>query len=1525
MAITYASNTITISGAFSSGTATSGSTTTLTDTSKSWSNMAGRQVWIHTGAGAGIVAKIASNTATVLTFDRTLPTALNNTSQYIVGHAFYDIWVANNSGSWGVVDRDNNQFSLRAKIVVGDGTIANRAFLADTSKDIQFESGTIGAFVGAQYWNSSLIRWADYSGVAFGNVLNDANKTTHEGVTIRNLNTDTSFLMGGANANTAPTGNPVVMQLAGCQIIGVGSNVTTGRTIIATGDALGQSIMWNTSGMNGVELSPYNLDIYNSQISSAQFGAARFNGAVDKLTIASINTSNAPLYTHTVGEVSATFKNVFLRNNGYLFGIQTGCTLDCFLINPEYDNAGILYIGGTASTAKLWEQYELAISAKNKSDESALSGVRVYIEESTGTQVYNNTTDVSGEIPTQVLNRGYFTATSGQSRVLRTPHTLKLRKYGFTFQEQGFSATSKATLSQFFDVNPFTVASEATAATYSSKFTLNWTSRIITVTGNTTPQEMYDYTQYAAAQSGNIQYDELMTPISAGVFNMGDTRVVVANGGTLTVDTNPTVGALVFGDRTIGTNAIRVQSGGTLVTGTATTIGRVIDFKQDLTEDRQNYDNAYSSILTDAGSTWNWAGGQIQTHHSITQTGGGTISGSAEFLNLSGQTSPNGGQAGFRPDNASINILALKIVAGFFAEFTKPASLFGLDFEDCDLVTVGSRTANTYAEFYGANVSDPSNVIQYGHWDNRWGKFINHSTGSDFVSLGNLPDDSRNKGIGEVWQQITFSATSGSGAKFYTKDTNNGSRLAANQINSNPSYTSDRAYTLTESGGSASTTGDGVLTGVHWRSIGGLRDSNNRFDSRGINNDNSDIFNWLKVQYGYQPATLNVVMKGTSAVQSSIAQLIDLGVTQSNKTTVSGYTGITPVYSGGTLTVTVTSNHTWNEIYDYVKYWESENPASVWANSKSSFVSTSNKLTYTYNNLVVVVSGATLTMGSGQILSTQPTVVSNGKFISDSINLFYYNGELVKASRAYFQVKDSVTAENIEGVVIGFGDAVTQERLLFNASFELDTLVTDADGKADGYFVFEIGATVYGDTKQITGEYSYIFSTIPRSLNGIAIGSIAMPEVIRLTPDTQVVSSKEDAETIANRLSVDVLTDTINLNDETLSDAYDGLKWKVAANADIATGVPGCMYYCLFGLPISKVGTTFTGRTATTIYQNVGTGGTFGLATVAIEIDDIPVYTVGNLTFYFQDEGNYNWSTVDFIGAITLVNGSSGTVTVQMPSGSNYTNDPDVTVIQPQIYQSVTISGAIAGSRIQIYDLISNTELYQGTPTFPYTWTDGTPYAADREIRVRVMYVDGLTAKRFIEENWGTLTNMNPTVARSVTQTNDNVYITNAIDGSTVTDVVINDEGLLVEVSTGEITLQDIYAYETYWLSTADGIIDEGRFIEAIDEVNYKFYNFKIKNVSSPIAPLTITGGWAVDGATGVAIDLLDISGGAIFMAGEHVVAKIVTVAGGSVITGDITDVPASVWGANISSYTGNSAGKKLKDGLTVGKFLGLK
>jgi hypothetical protein len=127
-------------------------------------------------------------------------------------------------------------------------------------------------------------------------------------------------------------------------------------------------------------------------------------------------------------------------------------------------------------------------------------------------------------------------------------------------------------------------------------------------------------------------------------------------------------------------------------------------------------------------------------------------------------------------------------------------------------------------------------------------------------------------------------------------------------------------------------------------------------------------------------------------------------------------------------------------------------------------------------------------------------------------------------------------------------------------------------------------------------------------------------------------------------------------------------------------------------------------------------------------------------------------------------------------------------------------------------------------------------------------------------------------LSRSITQVNDQVYIDNAVDGELVTGITIDDSALLVNVDTGVLTLQELYAYETYWLTTEEGIRDEQRFITAVDQANYILENFKIKNVSDPTAPLVISNGYAKDSVTGEAIDVIDTSGGTIFMAPDRVV-----------------------------------------------------
>lgn len=301
-----------------------------------------------------------------------------------------------------------------------------------------------------------------------------------------------------------------------------------------------------------------------------------------------------------------------------------------------------------------------------------------------------------------------------------------------------------------------------------------------------------------------------------------------------------------------------------------------------------------------------------------------------------------------------------------------------------------------------------------------------------------------------------------------------------------------------------------------------------------------------------------------------------------------------------------------------------------------------------------------------------------------------------------------------------------------------------------------------------------------------------------------------------------------------------------------------------------------------------------------------------------------------------IYNNSGGAVELIIPLGDatptvrNGTG-ASTTITQPTNNQSVTLTNGVANSRVQIYDLTSNTELVnQVVTTFPFTWTDSVPYVADREIRLRVAYQSGATAKIFIDQVIGTATNASPAVNFLLNQENDAVYITNAIDGSTVTTVTIDDTALLVEVDTGSISLATIYAYETYWLYTEAGIRDEGRFILAVDPANYQLFDFKIKNVSSPTAPLVLTGGYVIDGDTGQAIDVIDTTGGTIFLAPEHVVAY---AAGSGVTAGDIVSIADAVWDEALSGHaTAGTTGKKLSDtatssggGMSVGEFLALK
>jgi hypothetical protein len=228
----------------------------------------------------------------------------------------------------------------------------------------------------------------------------------------------------------------------------------------------------------------------------------------------------------------------------------------------------------------------------------------------------------------------------------------------------------------------------------------------------------------------------------------------------------------------------------------------------------------------------------------------------------------------------------------------------------------------------------------------------------------------------------------------------------------------------------------------------------------------------------------------------------------------------------------------------------------------------------------------------------------------------------------------------------------------------------------------------------------------------------------------------------------------------------------------------------------------------------------------------------------------------------------------------------------------------VAGTLLLIQDVTDPANpitLYLGVPsTWPHVWQDANPYVGDRDIRVRAAYQSGVTAKLFIDEVIGTSTNAVPALSYRLNQQDDAVYIANGIDGSGVTGVAIDDANLLVEVTTGTISWGSLYAYEVYWLATAAGIVDEGRIITALDTANYLFVGpWDIKNVTSPMVPLVVSGGYARR-AGGTTADMIDTTGGPIFSNPDQVIAF----ASGSAVTAqDKTDIIDGVWTAALASY----------------------
>jgi hypothetical protein len=459
--------------------------------------------------------------------------------------------------------------------------------------------------------------------------------------------------------------------------------------------------------------------------------------------------------------------------------------------------------------------------------------------------------------------------------------------------------------------------------------------------------------------------------------------------------------------------------------------------------------------------------------------------------------------------------------------------------------------------------------------------------------------------------------------------------------------------------------------------------------------------------YGYQYQEFPIDIDARTV--TNLSEIINNFVV-ANESTAGAYTGI--VVNGAAQTITVTADHSIQQVFDYCNWWAAQS-----ANMQYDMpISTADGINFTLAAgwlITVTGSGVELIQESARLTDKSSVfTVASGAFFEDADGAIWEaSGSLYYASHAYLSVFDSVTAAELEGAIIGWGDATTEDVLLYNTSLVLDTLVTDVNGEAEGYFVYRIDSTTYADTKQITGEYDHIYSTIPRSLDGAPIGTSGSPAVIRLAPDPQVTLSKAAAGAITG-ITVDATNDVIDLSDETLPNAYDNLKYQVTADADIDTGIPACMYFCLYGLPLNKsAGTSYTGRTSTTIYQNFADGGVLSSAIVEFDTPASYNYTFGEIQFNFDANGTYNFGGSTFQAGVTVDTINDSTVTFQVGAGVVVTNnDPtNITVEQTPTQYGITFENLVAGSSVRVFQTGTQTleDNNESTGT-SWTWSEET-------------------------------------------------------------------------------------------------------------------------------------------------------------------------------------------------------------------------
>lgn len=510
MAITLSGSTIVINSGVASGTATGGSTNTLTGSG--FGSWAGRIVWITGGTGAGQSRFIRSATANTLTVEPNWDTNPNATSTFQIGYTWADI----DAALAGVTASSTNYYLVPYNL-----SLSANGFIGSVNESVRFTTSVVSlsTSIGSLWQQGRLL--SSGKGVC-GGAIEIAYSAT---AGFNEMTLAGRIRWYGAFANALP---------------GLGSyriNITTASGATTNG------LDFRNTEVNSIYLILGPLDRFEN---SRAIGRPFLIATSTPITISGSSIIEASFIISVYNGTGA---------NTHHFGLTFEGTPseggDSVFLRPywvdEYVTKDGTYFWDTSATAfantfaaSYWylspsggfhTGYTVAIRSRFADATAASNTVIGLWETSSGNAAWFESVNLSTGLPVNSLtittdaNGNYSNphpAVAGQSglvvreRLKRTgattygPWTIRARKYGYLESGGARSFGNRSDETMFMLVNPeITQTNSATVAAYT---TLE------------TSAKLYDYYQYFLSLAANIKTNNSLTRsgtlINAGSYNV---------------------------------------------------------------------------------------------------------------------------------------------------------------------------------------------------------------------------------------------------------------------------------------------------------------------------------------------------------------------------------------------------------------------------------------------------------------------------------------------------------------------------------------------------------------------------------------------------------------------------------------------------------------------------------------------------------------------------------------------------------------------------------------------------------------------------------------------------------------------------------------------------------------------------------------------------------------------------------------------------------------------------------------------